>query len=132
MSSMLLIPEMQQLMIIMSMQLKSSLILSNLKWALFYWNEIVLEVFSMFVIFSWLQIFHVNNFLNYIGIFKLKLMCMKIILMLFFEIKPIYWVSILKNWSLHVFIKLNNVVRVTNTISDCGFTLSTLTTFDLL
>lgn len=131
MSSMLLIPEMQQLMIIMSMQLKS-LILSNLKWALFYWNEIVLEVFSMFVIFSWLQIFHVNNFLNYIGIFKLKLMCMKIILMLFFEIKPIYWVSILKNWSLHVFIKLNNVVRVTNTISDCGFTLSTLTTFDLL
>lgn len=132
MSSMLLIPEMQQLMIIMSMQLKSSLILSNLKWALFYWNEIVLEVFSMFVIFSWLQIFHVNNFLNYIGIFKLKLMCMKIILMLFFEIKPIYWVSILKNWSLHVFIKLNNVVKVTNTISDCGFTLSTLTTFDLL
>lgn len=131
MSSMLLIPEMQQLMIIMSMQLKSSLILSNLKWALFYWNEIVLEVFSMFVIFSWLQIFHVNNFLNYIGIFKLKLMCMKIILMLFFEIKPIYWVSILKNWSLHVFIKLNNVVKVTNTISDCGFTLSTLT-FDLL
>lgn len=131
MSSMLLIPEMQQLMIIMGMQLKSSLILSNLKWALFYWNEIVLEVFSMFVIFSWLQIFHVNNFLNYIGIFKLKLMCMKIILMLFFEIKPIYWVSILKNWSLHVFIKLNNVVKVTNTISDCGFTLSTLT-FDLL
>ena len=53
-----------------------------------------------------------KTFLDYITLKKTKINMYLSYIYTFTEIILAYWVFILKNWSLHVFMKLNIVVKI--------------------